>query len=71
MKTTILNKIARKEKTARNAYAAGNSMYSKKMQTLRSEWIKLYEEAVELGLAKKTSISEDEYNDYNFGDVCA
>lgn len=71
MKTTILNKIAKKEKTAKNAYAKGNKMFGQKMQTLRTEWIALCEEAVSQGIIKKTSTSENEYNGYNFGDVCA
>ena len=69
MKT--LEKIKKLEKTARNAYRRGNNIYGKKMQDLRTRWVVLQEQAVIEGLAEKTSIMDDEFNGYNFGDVCA
>lgn len=69
MKT--LEKIKKLEKTSKTAYRAGNKMFGKKMQALRTRWVALKEQAVIEGISKKTSEGEAEYDGYNFGDVCA
>lgn len=73
MKTNILHTIKNHEAKSRERYysKAGKFewMYSKTMQNLKKKWVCLNEEAVAQGLAKQTG--DDEFNGYDFSDVCA
>lgn len=68
---STIDKIKKLEQASRNTFARGNSMYSKKMQSLMDRWVALKELAVLEGTSKRTKPHQNEFDGYDFGDVCA